>query len=184
MPDYTKYIQEAKAGQEHAFKYLLDLFWRDVYRFQLKRTGNEYEAEEITIQTFSKAFEKISTFKESYNFKTWLITISKNIQIDLSRVKSATTANLIDFKEYEALVDENDTAEDQIIREQNLNILLYYLKQLKPNYEQVIRLRYFREMSYKEIAQYLDEPLGNIKVKLLRAKKMLADKIKNTPKSI
>ncbi len=91
---------------------------------------------------------------------------------------------MIDFKEYEALVDENDTAEDQIIREQNLNILLYYLKQLKPNYEQVIRLRYFREMSYKEIAQYLDEPLGNIKVKLLRAKKMLADKIKNTPKSI
>ena len=49
------------------------------------RTQNENDAEDITIQTFSKAFDKINTYDENYKFKTWLITISKNIHIDLVR---------------------------------------------------------------------------------------------------
>ncbi|MBQ0738246.1 RNA polymerase subunit sigma-70, partial [Aquimarina celericrescens] len=51
-------IQKAKKGNQIAYKYLLDHFWQQVYSFQLKRTNDEYEAEEITVQTFSKAFGK------------------------------------------------------------------------------------------------------------------------------
>ena len=52
-------IQEAKKGSQSAFNYLLDKFWNDVYGFQLKKTQNEYEAEDITVQTFSKAFKRL-----------------------------------------------------------------------------------------------------------------------------
>ena len=69
--------------------------------------------------------------------------------------------------------------EDQLIIDQNLAELLHYIKLLKPDYQDIINLRYFREMSYKEMADYLNEPLSNIKVKLLRAKKLLAEIIKN-----
>ena len=55
-------IARAKGGHQAAFRFLLDTFWIAVYNYQLKLTKNENEAEDITIQTFSKAFEKIDTF--------------------------------------------------------------------------------------------------------------------------
>ena len=73
------------------------------------------------------------------------------------------------------VVDENPTPEDKIIREQNLAKLLKDIKQLKPKYQEVIQLRYFQELSYKEIAAKINEPMNNVKVKLLRAKKLLAE---------
>ena len=57
---------------------------------------------------------------------------------------------------------------------------LNYIKQLKPHYQEIINLRYFREMSYKEMAEKLNEPMNTIKVKLLRAKKLLAEIIETS----
>lgn len=170
-------IELAKAGQQAAYKFLLDSFWTDVYAFQLKRTRNEYDAEEVTIQTFSRAFDKLNTYNDQYVFKTWLITISKNIHIDLVRKKnSSIRANTTDESNEKVyrIADDTPTIEDILINEQHLAQLLSDIKQLKPPYQEVINLRYFQEKSYKEIAAYLDEPLNNIKVKLLRAKKLLS----------
>lgn len=176
MTEIKEHIVKAKVGNQISFLFLLDYFWNDVYRFQLKRTNNEYEAEEITIQSFSRAFDKIATFNEDFKFKTWLITISKNIHIDSKRVKSIPTTR-VDKSTEKDIVDETPSAEDQLITEQNLISLLFHIKQLKPHYQEVIRCRFFEEMSYKEIAETLDEPINNIKVKLLRAKKLLAESI-------
>ena len=88
-------IKRAKENDQKAFNYLLDLFWDDVYGFQLKRIENENDAEDITIQTFSKAFDKIDTYDTSFKFKTWLITISKNIHIDLLRKEKNKITQII-----------------------------------------------------------------------------------------
>ena len=85
-------ISKAKNGNQSAFRFLLNTYWADVYNFQLKRTQSENEAEDIAIQTFSKAFDKIDTYDEKYVFKTWLITISKNVHIDLLRKKNISIA--------------------------------------------------------------------------------------------
>jgi RNA polymerase sigma factor (sigma-70 family) len=176
-------ISKAKSGDQAAFRYLLNIFWTDVYNYQLKRTRSDNDAEDIAIQTFSKAFDKIDTYNDSYVFKTWLITISKNIHIDLLRKKNASitieTSKEQEEKVY-LVVDENPTPEDKIIREQNLAKLLRDIKQLKPKYQEVIQLRYFQELSYKEISDQIKEPMNNVKVKLLRAKKLLAEIIKRT----
>ena len=68
---------------------------------------------------------------------------------------------------------------DRLITEQNLATLLADIKKLKPHYQEVINLRYFNELSYAAIATELNEPITNVKVKLLRAKKLLAEIIKN-----
>ena len=70
-------ITAAKAGKQSAFNVLLDAYWNFVYGYQLKRVQNEHEAEDITIEAFAKAFDKIEGFNEDYVFSTWLITISK-----------------------------------------------------------------------------------------------------------
>lgn len=171
-------IEKAKNNDQKAFNFLLDKFWDDVYGFQLKRIENENDAEDITIQTFSKAFDKIDTYKPEYKFKTWLITISKNIHIDLVRKRKKSLNEDLSFEDEQKVLEILDTSpspEDKLITEQNLAKLLRDIKKLKPHYQEVINLRFFQELSYKDISKNLNEPINNVKVKLLRAKKLLAE---------
>ena len=180
--EINTYIEKAKKGDQIAFTFLLNHYWNEVYGFMIKRTENETDTEDITIETFSKAFDKLNNYNPEYQFNTWLIAIAKNVHIDLLRKKKSThTIEITDNQNQQAynVADSTPTAEDELITEQNLSQLLQYIKQLKPHYQEIIQLRYFQEMSYQEISQQLNEPLSNIKIKLLRAKKLLAEIIQH-----
>lgn len=175
-------IEKAKNGDQVAFTSLLDFYWNEVFGFMLKRTENETDAEDITIETFAKAFDKIATYNPEFQFNTWLISIAKNVHIDMLRKKKSTLfIDITDEEDNQAynVADSSPSAEDQLITQQNLSQLLRFIKELKPHYQEVIQLRYFQELSYQEISEQLEEPLSNVKVKLLRAKKLLAEIIKN-----
>lgn len=176
--EIKKIIEKATNGDQVAFTTLLDKYWNEVYGFMLKRTENENDAEDITIETFSKAFDKIAHYNPEFQFNTWLIAIAKNVHIDMLRKKKISLfVDITDEEDHQAynVADTTPSAEDKLITEQNLSRLLEYIKELKPHYQEVIQLRYFQEMSYQEIAEQLNEPLSNVKVKLLRAKKLLAE---------
>ena len=180
--EINSHIEKAKKGDQVAFTYLLDHYWNEVYGFMLKRTENETDAEDITIETFSKAFDKIATYNPEFQFNTWLIAIAKNVHIDLLRKKKSTHfVEITDEEDQQAynIADTTPSVEDALITEQNLSRLLQFIKELKPHYQEVIQLRYFQEMTYQEIAEQLGEPLSNVKIKLLRAKKLLAEIIEN-----
>ena len=174
-------IEKAKNGDQSAFTFLLDFYWNEVYGYILKRTENETNAEDITIETFSKAFDKIALYNPEFQFNTWLIAIAKNEHVNLIRKKKSNLFVEItddDTQQAYKIADTTPSAEDELIIEQNLSRLLQFIKILKPHYQEVIQLRYFQEMSYQEIANTIDEPLNNVKIKLLRAKKLLAEIIK------
>lgn len=176
--EVNPYIEKAKTGDQVAFTFLLDHYWNEVYGFMLKRTENETDSEDITIETFSKAFDKIATYNPEFQFNTWLIAIAKNVHIDMLRKKKSTVfVEITDNEDHQAynIADTTPSIEDALITEQNLSRLLQFIKELKPHYQEVIQLRYFQEMSYQEIAEQLNEPLSNVKIKLLRAKKLLAE---------
>lgn len=180
--EINQHIEKAKKSDQAAFTFLLDYYWNEVYSFMLIRTENETDAEDITLVTFAKAFDKITTYNSEFQFNTWLISIAKNVHIDLLRKKKssfhATSSEQENDQAYK-VADTTPSAEDSLIIEQNLSQLLQYIKELKPHYQEVIQLRYFQELSYQEISNQLNEPLNNIKIKLLRAKKLLAEIIKN-----
>lgn len=173
-------ITKAIAGDQIAFTFLLDHFWNEVYGFMLKRTENETDAEDITIETFVKAFDKIATYDSNFQFNTWLIAIAKNVHIDMLRKKKSSIFVEISQDDNNLayhVIDSTPTIEDSIINEQNLAQLLQHIKTMKPMYQEVIQLRYFQELSYKEISDNINEPLNNVKIKLLRAKKLLLEAI-------
>lgn len=179
--EIAAYIGQAKLGDQVAFTFLLDHYWNEVYGFMLKRTENETDAEDIAIETFAKAFDKIATYNSEFQFNTWLIAIAKNVHIDMLRKKKSSI--FIEISENEnqqayQIIDNSPTIEDEIIHEQNLAQLLQHIKKLKPNYQEVIQLRYFQELTYQEISDKIGEPLNNVKIKLLRAKKLLLEIIK------
>lgn len=174
-------ISQAKKGNQSAYNTLLNTFWKDIFNFLKTRCSDDDEAEDITVKTFAKAFDKLETFDTSYNFKTWLFSISRNITIDHFRKQKPDLISIHKYqKEVQNVYDEEPSPADKLIQKQNLAQLLRYIKQLKPHYKQVINLRYFMEMSYKEIAEEINEPINNVKIKLLRAKKLLAEIIDNS----
>ncbi len=178
METLNKKIKEAISGKQSAYKYLLDKYWKDIYRFQKSRINNQNDAEDITIQTFAKAFDNLEKYNPEYDFKNWLLMMSKQVYIDYQRKKKHRFVSLKENKEVLQLPDQELTADDKMILEQNLIELKKAINQLKPHYREVIELRYFNDLSYKEIAEKIGEPLNNVKIKLLRAKKLLAEILK------
>lgn len=172
----NRQIALAKGGHQGAFNFILITFWSEVYGFQLKRTQNTHDAEDITIQTFSKAFDKIASYKEEFKFSTWLMTISKNIHRDILRKKKNSIQTESSKNLRDRVFNFADAAlgpEDALIREQDRALLLKHINLLKPHYQEMISFRYFQEMSYREISEKLGEPMTNVKVKLFRARTLL-----------
>ena len=173
-------VYAAKQEDQHAFRQLLDLHWNELYGFMIKRTENENDAEDLCLQAFSKAFDKIESYNDEFTFSTWLTSIAKNLHVDLIR-KEKTRLHQSTYVDEVGrdVIDETLGPEDQLIRSQNLDKLLQQVRSLKPIYRDVIQLRFFQELSHKEMATQLGLSLSNVKVRLLRAKKLLAEIINN-----
>ncbi len=176
--EITNQIRKAKNGDQKAFTFLLNRFWNDVYRFQHSLIKNNNEAEDITIETFAKAFEKISKFDEKYDFKNWLLTISRNVYIDHKRKNKKNDILFTETELPDRADEQNETdEEDYWIMEQKLAALQKALKQLKHPYRKILEYRYFHHMSYKEIAGKTGLSMSNVKIRLMRARQMLLKKL-------
>ena len=174
------YIRKARQGDQQAYKYLLEKYWNDVYRFQRSLMNNENEAEDITIETFARAFDKLDLYKPSYSFKNWLLTISKNLYNDrkTSKKRHQNTASLDEHPHLLNIPDDWDP-EDEDILQTKLAELKKALATLKPAYREVLEMYYFNDLSYKEIAKHTGLSLSNVKIRILRAKDLLAKKLRN-----
>ena len=180
MKNLKLVIEKAQAQDQKAFNELFNCYWSYLYNFQLKKTGNKDWAEEISIITFARAFDRISTFNNQFTFKTWLLTISKNIYNDLLRknnkkisLKTLSYSNdLQDFTK-----EDHPSPEEILITNESLESLLDKIKSLKQDYRKILQHRFFDGLSYKEISKMMDQPINTIKVKLLRAKNLLSEKI-------
>ena len=169
-------VHAAKQEDQRAFLQLLDIHWNELYGFMIKRTENENDAEDLCLRAFSKAFDKIETYNDKFTFSTWLTSIAKNLHVDLIRKEKTLLYESTDVDEVgREVIDETLGPEDQLIRSQNLDKLLQQIRSLKPIYRDVIQLRFFQELSHKEMATQLGLSLSNVKVRLLRAKKLLSE---------
>ncbi len=177
--DYKNVIEKAKKNDQKAYNQLFDIFWDSLFNFLLKRTNNKNQAEELSIETFAKAFDNLNSYNKKFNFKNWLFSIAKNHHIDHYRKKNVLdklTSN-IDDPLHSDLISLTQNPEDQLINTQNIESILSHLKNLKKDYRVLLKLRYFEGMAYKEIEKKLNVPLNTVKVKLFRAKKILIQSI-------
>ena len=134
MKNVKLVIERAQGQDQKAFNDLFNYHWGYLYNFQLKKTGNKDLAEEISIITFARAFDRISTFNDKFEFKTWLLTISKNIYNDLLRKennkKNPTTLFYpTDLQEF--VTENHPSPEEVLITNQDLESLLNKIKSLK-----------------------------------------------------
>ena len=175
--DVIELIHRAKAQDQNAYNLLFDRYWNSLYSFLYKRTSNPNLAEEIAIESFAKAFDQLDRFDEKLSFNSWLITIAKNHHTDRYR-KSKHQLRSSQEVEEDKTMEFSRTApspEELMIASQNLNRVLGYIKSMKKEFRNLLKMRYFDDLSLKEIEDKLGEPATTIRVKLFRAKKMLAN---------
>ncbi|MCK9325550.1 MAG: sigma-70 family RNA polymerase sigma factor [Bacteroidales bacterium] len=181
--DYDR-IQQALSGDQKAYAELLKRHWDSVYYMLLKMVHNKDDAEDLTIEAFGKAFKNLKSYEPEYAFSTWLFRIANNNAIDhIRRQRNKTISidsqgrNSDDDNPVQLQSDFADP-EEEMIRKQKSDLLLAVVDQLKPRYSELIKLRYFSQYSYEEIAAKLNLPMGTLKAQLFRAKELLYNIIK------
>ena len=179
--DIEALLRQAKNGNQRAFNSLFDIHWEYVYRFLMQRIQNNQLAEEIAIESFAKAFDNIKNFNSSYTFKTWVITIAKNNLIDQHRKAEKDQITAFRNPEFTSNNFENTSPspEDILIQSQQSERILTCIKDLPINYRTILKMRYFEGMNYLQIEKKLNLSSNLVKVRLFRAKKMLALALSN-----
>ncbi|NTV83385.1 MAG: sigma-70 family RNA polymerase sigma factor, partial [Bacteroidales bacterium] len=139
------------------------------------------------IEAFGKAFKNLRQYTPQYAFSTWLFKIASNNCIDFirhKRMNESISLSLNDISEdgddiSDLLPATSRTPEEEIIRQQKIQVLRGIIDRLKPTYKKLIELRYYEEKSYEEIANELDLPIGTVKAKLFRAREFLFHVLKD-----
>jgi RNA polymerase sigma factor (sigma-70 family) len=174
-------VQQAIAGDRRAYAELLNNYRDSLYFLLLKMTNDTDDAEDLTIEAFGKAFKNLHQYSPTYAFSTWLFKIAANNCIDFIRRKKKYS-----FSINQSFADDDGREElssnipslapdpeETIIIKQRAKVLKQVVEKLKPHYRLLIEMRYYKELSYEEIATELNLPLGTVKAQLFRAREFL-----------
>ena len=170
-------IIKARDKDQKAQTQLINMFWVDVFSFVMNRVKDENDADEITVSVFSKVLNKLDLFDPNFQFKTWILTIAQNIIIDFWRRKNRENEDASDGLENV----KNEFArspEELMISEEDQQKIIKIIETMDAKNQDIIRLRFFEEKSIKEIAEELNLSVANTKVRIMRAKKILAELLK------
>jgi RNA polymerase sigma-70 factor (ECF subfamily) len=178
-------IKKALAGNESAYRVLLNRHKEAIYRLILKIVRNQEEAQDLVQETFMKAFGSLSSYKCQYRFTTWLYKIAANSCIDFLRKRRLVSVSLdqpLETKDGEVTIELPDWTynpeADWASREKSLSIDAA-IDTLPKKYREVIVFRHKQDKSYEEIAQILDIPVGTVKARIFRARELLKKKLKS-----
>ncbi len=189
--DYQLVLAAREKGDQRAYADLMRFYREPIYMMLLRMTHNPTEADDLTIETFGKAFCQLHSYTPTNTFATWLFAIASNSGIDYIRRRRLEMVSLNsmsvgnDNEGYEFPIPPPDaTPEEQLIDTQRSQLLREVVRQLKPRYRTIVEMRYFEEMSYEEIAEKLKLPMGTVKIQLRRARMLLAEILKSHKHSL
>lgn len=179
-----KFVKRAIKGDQDAYKQLMDKYQKPLYFHVLKMVRNHEQVEDLVQEAFMKAFNNLNSYNTNYAFSTWLYRITTNHTIDYLRKKKLKTTSINDpvkTKDGEMEIQISDDAETDrdIIRKERKKIIHNAINDLPKKYRKVIEMRHLQELSYQEIADQLDLPLGTVKAHIFRAREMLYKELKD-----
>ena len=189
--DYELVQRATKNKDQQAFSDLMDKYKDPIYYMLLKMVNNNDDAEDLTLEAFGKAFSRLNQYTPNFAFSTWLFKIATNNCIDFLRKKKKNVMSIdnrisnSDGEEYMFEIKSDGMTPEQItMNDQKIQLMRQYVKKLKPRYEILVEMRYFKEMSYEEISVELNLPLGTVKAQLFRAREFLYNIMKHSFETI
>lgn len=184
-------VEQALNGNQVAYGDLMERYRESIYFMMLKMVRSEDDAEDLTIEAFGKAFNRLHQYSPSFAFSTWLFKIASNNAIDYIRKKRIQVTSIDtgytndegDRVSIDVKSGEKDPEEERM-HDEKVRMMRGLVKKLKPRYRDLIEKRYFEELSYEEIAEQMNLPLGTVKAQLFRARTFLAEMMEHTKDAI
>lgn len=178
----TEVVKRAQLGDEQAFQKLYDLYYKKAYYYALKISNYcEADAEDIVQDTFFEIHRSIAKLRSPEYFNTWLIRIvisksSRKFRANKDTFLDPEKLSLVEnYQEKRTYMVPDAKVSDETDKE----IMLSLLAQLKPKQREVLMLQYFEQMSFQEIADVLDIPVGTAKTRAMYARNELLNLVKD-----
>lgn len=163
FPDDSELIQQFQNGEVKAFEVLVRKYQRPLFTFLLRLVGNRQSAEDLFQDTFLRVLDALPKYKESGRFTGWLFSIANNLAIDLLRRRRVQRGYFLDSEQELAMsIDDENTADAVVEKAEMLQKVEAALQQLPEKQRQIFLLRQHSDMSFKEIAELLGEPLNTV----------------------
>lgn len=184
----TQLVTAVRSGDTKVYDQLVTRYADTIHFIIMKIVYSEEVAKELTNDVFEKAFINIHQYEVCFPFSSWLFRIAHNHAIDHLRRKRGAVCSLLtpvkDFKSMEVESPEKmwtylDNPEEAMIRYENAEILHKVVSELHPRYRLLLEMRYFGQYTCTEIATQLNLPVGTVKVRLFRSRKLLLEMLKN-----
>lgn len=166
-------LLKAAAANPARFDVIYNKYFLAIYKYVLVRVEDQHLTDDIVSRVFAKALFKIKQFKfKGLPFSSWLYRIAYNEMNDTFRRKKANRVVQVPLDQVQEFVH-HDTIEEQVEKEQQINLLLTSIKALKQAEIDLIEMRFFEKRAFKEIGEILTISEDNAKVKTHRALKKL-----------
>ena len=174
-PDDKNLIKSVVSGNRDSMSQFYETYYPRAYRFMLLRTGNHQDSEDRAQEVMVRVITSMNKYNPDKGpFSSWLNTILRNDLVDLKRHEARTTKRIVQGISPENLSDSDSLAlrssslggiDEALEGEDNRNKLGDSLERLNPNQREVILLRFWADMTFEEIAEFLGEPLGTVKAR-------------------
>jgi RNA polymerase sigma-70 factor (ECF subfamily) len=169
-------LAKAQKGEQAAFGEIYNLYFKKIYQFIYYRVSHKEIAEDLAEEVFLKAFTKLSSISQNSAFLGWLYQIARFQVIDYYREKKSTVA----LEEIENTLEYEANVVDFVNLQQQQKVLLKLIKELSPEQQIVLKLKFFEDLENIEIAAVMDKTEGAIRVIQHRAIAKLQELINNT----
>lgn len=174
-----KLIRRCKRGEEAAFKEVLSRYRTPIYNLCWRMTRHDEDARDLAQEVFIKVFRLLDRYDEQYAFSSWLFRIATNHCIDHLRRQRLRFLSLerdggIDDDDVEMQIPGDGPGPDVVLeRQEAIEKLEEVISELPPHYRVITLLRHDQQLSYEEIAEALQLPLGTVKARIHRARNMI-----------
>jgi len=170
-PEVRGWVESAQIGDQEAFARLMERFQRDVYGKAFSIVKNHHDADDVTQETFIRAFRALPGFRFEASFRTWIITIATRQALNcLDRIRSTheSLETSEEGMEHEALrIDENQM--NVVLDQESRRLLREALPKLPKRQKQALMLKLENDWKYEQIAQEMGTSVGSIKAHIFHA---------------
>jgi RNA polymerase sigma-70 factor (ECF subfamily) len=180
-----KHVKAAIGGDQDAYVWLIKKYRGPIQNLIYKMVHEKSDIEDLVQEAFIKAFNSLKNYNQEFAFSTWIYRIAINNTIDYLRKRKLNTFS-IDSDETDdeekpkfEIPDTTYSADANIILEQRQKIINDAINSLPEKYKKIIELRHKEELSYEEISEILNLPIGTVKAHLFRARELLNKYLKN-----
>lgn len=168
----TELLSQIAAGEQSAVRTLFARHHLRIFRFIMRKTGNEATAEELTNEVFLEIWRHAGKFEGRSAASTWMLSIAHNRTVSLLRRRSEAQ---LDEGVAEQIADGADTPETSASKRGKGEQIRACMDQLTPDHREIIDLVYYHEKSITEVSEVLDIPEGTVKTRMFHARKKLGD---------